>query len=571
MNGRQRRGARAALALALGTLAGCGGASTPPSARSVLLVTLDTTRADALSCYGARMGTTPEIDALAREGVLYERAFTTAPITLTAHASLLTGLYPPRHGLRDNGLAALAPSARTLAEAAHEAGIQTAAFVGAIVLDESLGLDQGFDVYDGPVARRSTSGHPTERPAPAVIDAALAWLADRDPTRPFFLWVHLYDAHHPYEPRHAPAEGASALERYLAEVHETDAELGRLLARLRESGALEETLVCVTADHGEAFGEHQELTHGAFAWNTTLLVPLVLRFPGGWRAGERATELASLVDLAPTLAQALGVSLGADIDGRSLLAPRPEPGLYFESYSTFIAFAWSPLSGWIDDGGKYLHSSRPEFFDLAADPDETRDLVHERGARLEPYRAAIAAVAGRPVLGTAAGVIDSALQEGIRGLGYAAFDSTGGVLPHPLEATSAPSPHAMVGVWRESMVAQELLNQGRVPAAIELLRRLASTDPKNAFLRMQLATGLMRAKQHQEAMDALRPLLDAAVVQPQVFYKLGVCAQKLGRREEAVRFLERAAELAPDEPRYRTKLAQVQSGAESDVESGADE
>jgi arylsulfatase A-like enzyme len=201
--------------LAVGLAAACSGRGDAgrPEQHSVLLVTLDTTRADALSCYGERAGTTPEIDALAREGVLYERAFTSAPITLTAHASMLTGLAPPRHGLRDNGLAALDPAAHTLAEAARAAGIQTAAFVGAIVLDRALGLDQGFDVYDGPPARRSASGHPAERPARAVIDAALAWLDGRDRARPFLLWVHLYDAHHPYAPRRAMPEKSTELER----------------------------------------------------------------------------------------------------------------------------------------------------------------------------------------------------------------------------------------------------------------------------------------------------------------------------------------------------------------------
>jgi arylsulfatase A-like enzyme len=531
----------------------------------VLLVTLDTTRADALSCYGAAAGSTPELDLLAREGVLFEHAFTTAPITLSAHASILTGLTPLRHGLRDNGIAALDPAAHTLAEAAHAAGFQTAAFVGAVVLDRALGLDQGFDVYDGPEVRRSTSGHPSERPAPAVIDAALAWLGTRDEARPFFAWVHLYDAHYPYAPRRALPETSTERERYLAEVGEVDAELARLFGALRERGLLARTVVCVTADHGEAFGEHQELTHGVFCWNTTLHVPLLLRFPDGWRAGERADELVSVVDVAPTLAEAMGVAL-ADVDGASLLHPRAEPGLYFESYSGYLAFGWSPLAGWIDERGKYVQSSRPEFFDLARDPGEEHDLAGERGAELERYRARLDALAARPALqgvGARAG-LDDELRQRIQDLGYAGAESSVSAFPHPLAPSRRPSPHDKVGAWRESMLAQELMNRGRLAEASARLEKLVAADPGNSFVRGELANALMKQKRHQEALDALLPIVapgfEGPGPTPQVWFRLGQCAAKLGQRAEAEGYLEHAIELAPLEARYREKLEQVKSG-----------
>jgi arylsulfatase A-like enzyme/Tfp pilus assembly protein PilF len=550
--------------LALALLVACSGKdSGRHEQHSVLLVTLDTTRADALSCYGARSGTTPELDALAREGVLYERAYTCAPITLAAHASILTGLVPLRHGLRDNGMAALDPAAHTLAEAAHAAGVQTAAFVGAVVLDRALGLDQGFDVYDGPPAQRSQSGHPTERSAKNVIDSALAWLDGRDRARPFFLWVHLYDAHYPYAPKRALPEKSTELERYLAEVSEMDAELGRLFAHLGAENVLGDTLVCVTADHGEAFGEHQEVTHGAFCWNTTLHVPLLIRFPDGRRAGEHERELVGVVDLAPTLAEELGTTLGPDIDGRSLLAPRAGEGggVYFESYAGYFAFGWSPIAGWIDERGKYVHCSRPELYDLAQDPGEEHDLAAGAAPELlEHFRGAIAAVAAKPALVGKSGTIDGALRAQIQDLGYAAVDAEESAIPPPLAPDQRPSPHAMVGAWRESMLAQELMNRGRFEEAATKLHALLADDPGNGFLRGVLATALMRLKRHQEAFDVLLPLLEAPRVQPQTCYKLGVCALKLGRREEAARYLERAVELAPDEARYREKLAAVRSG-----------
>jgi arylsulfatase A-like enzyme len=554
----------AALGVAALSWAACGGTREETARRSVLLVTLDTTRADALSCYGGPPGQTPVLDALAAEGLLYERAYTPAPCTLSAHASLMTGLYPLRHGLRDNGIAALDPAAATLAEAARANGFQTAAFVGAVVLDRSLGLDQGFEHYEGPEARRSASGHPGERPAREVIDSALGWLAARERTRPFFLWVHLYDPHHPYTPQRAPPGESSEHARYLAEVSEVDAELGRLLAPLRADGSLAETLLVVTSDHGEAFGEHQELTHGAFVWNTTLRVPLIMRFPDGHRAGERTDELVSLVDLPPTMATAMAVALPGDIDGRSLLGPRAD-GLYFESYAGYLAFGWSPLAGWLDERGKYVHSSRPEFFDLARDPREEHDLASTRGAELARYRAAIAALAERPALiGTGGKGLDPELREGIQALGYAAAEPVEGPFPHPLAESKRPSPHERVGLWRESMVAKERMNRGRFEEAAEILARLVAVDGQNAFLRGELATALMRLKRHAEALDVLRMMLDAPgdgpPPPPQILYKLGVCAAKLGRRDEALRHLEEAVQRAPGEARYWKKLEAVRAG-----------
>jgi len=552
------------LALLLG-LGAC--AEAPRPARSVLLITLDTVRRDALSCYGERADTTPELDRLAREGVLYEQAYTTAPITLTAHASLLTGLYPLRHGVRDNGIATVAPAAETLAERARAAGAQTAAFVGAVVLDRTFGLEQGFDVYDGPPPQREL-GHPGERPASEVVDAALAWLGARDRARPFFAWLHCYDAHHPYVPRTPLAPGASELERYLAEVRELDAELGRLFAALRADGTLDETVVVVTADHGEAFGEHQELTHGAFGWNTTLAIPLVVRQPDDPRAGERDARLVSLVDLAPTLAEMLGTRMPDDIDGRSLSAPAGD-GLYFETYAGFLSLGWSPLAGWIDAHGKYVHASRAEYFELARDPHEQEDRLDTLAPdALESYRARIGALAARPALRAGEGAVDEELKRGIQGLGYAAFDATGGDVPHPLEPSNLPAPHDMVGPWRESMLAQERFNQGRHAEAAAIWTRLLETNPRNGFVRLSLATALMRLKRHAEAVSVLEPMLADAVVQPQVHYRLGVSLEKLGRHAEALVHLERAVTLAPRETRYREKLAALRAGESTSEDDG---
>jgi len=275
--------------LAAGLLAmACGDAQ--PAPRSALLITLDTTRADVLGPYGGPPGLAPTIERMAREGVVFERAYSVAPLTQPSHASMMTGLWPPVHGVRENGLNALPPAAETVAERARARGLQTAAFVAAVVLDAAFGLDQGFDTYVGPARKgESTTSHVAELPGDVVVDRALAWLSARERRKPFFLWVHLFDPHGPYTPPPAyQRQGRNeATSLYAGEVSFADAQVGRLLDALRADGTLEETFVLLVADHGEAFGEHGEPTHGAYVWDTTLHVPLILRYPHGARAGER--------------------------------------------------------------------------------------------------------------------------------------------------------------------------------------------------------------------------------------------------------------------------------------------
>ncbi len=412
---------------------------------SALLITLDTTRADALGCYGRVPAVTPNLDSLAREGVLFDNAHCAAPSTLPSHASMLTGLYPIRNSVRHNGLQPLPQSARTLAESAKEKGFDTAAFIGSVVLADSFGLNQGFDVYDQPRHEElGVSTHFGERRASDVIDAALAWLKRRDRARPFFMWVHLFDPHAPYAPPKEFQTGALAREPYLGEIAFADRELGRLLAALREQKLLDRVAVLAIADHGESFGEHGESSHGVYCYESTLRVPLILRMPGG-EHGVRKNALVSGVDVYPTLAEAMGLAVppSGEIDGVSLFAPKLDRGIYFESYYAWNAYRWSPIAGWLDGQGKYLHSSTPEFFDLTADPGEAHDLASQRDSGR--YEAAISALAARPALvqGDAHG-IDEALKQRIRSLGYAGVEDVirterprgGRVLPRELRSTA---------------------------------------------------------------------------------------------------------------------------------------
>jgi len=331
-----------------------------PSRPNILLVTIDTLRADHLGSYGASPGSTPALDALASEGIRFENAISPVPLTRPAHASLLTGLYPPEHGIRDNLPAKLDSSIPTLATRLEAAGYHTAAFVGSFLLGRGSGLEAGFDVFrDGSAAGAGDLiGSKAERRAEEVASEALEYLSTA--RAPFFLWVHFYDPHAPYDP-----PGAFAGEGYSGEIAYTDSQVGRLVDRLRSRGLLDSTLVVVTADHGEGLGDHGEDEHGALVYQETLRVPLLLRGPG-IAAGRVEREPVSLVDVAPFL-----------LEGGKGSLPRLEP-LYFESYYGNLHFGWAPLRGIRQGPMKLIFAPRSELYDLDTDPREARDLSQER-------------------------------------------------------------------------------------------------------------------------------------------------------------------------------------------------
>jgi arylsulfatase A-like enzyme len=528
----------------------------------VLLVTLDTTRADALSCYGNAEETTPVLDALAAEGVVFDAAHTVMALTLPAHASMLTGFFPLRHGLRDNGVAALPESAQTVATRARAAGIDTAAFVSSVVLDDDFGLDHGFDIYSAP-ARRAVGehrgaverAHGAERPARETIDAALAWLAVRDPARPFFLWIHLYDPHHPYQPSASFAERFST--PYLGEVAETDHELGRLLDDLRLRGLHDETFVLVLADHGEAFGEHGEIGHGSFCYEPTLRIPLIARWPagaGGRAPGTRTNELVSAVDVAPTLVEALDLAPLEGIDGTSFFA-RALPagrGVYFESYYSYLSCGWSPLAGWMDERGKYIHSSEPELYDWRADPGEERDLLAERAGEGERFRREIARLAEAPVLDVLEIGGDEALA-GIQALGYAGSDDSGD-LPHPLAPNTLLSPRSQAAFFAQQARAQELFGAGQYAQAAAIYEEVLRGSPNNFFALDELATNYLKLGRVPEAIPLLTRLAQEGPQRGKYYLKLGMALVAARRVEEALEPLTRAVELSGGRPRYLEAL-----------------
>ena len=331
----------------------CAGKQPAPTAAgfNLLLITLDTVRADRLGAYGYAGVETPNLDRLASEGVRFAEAGSPVPLTLPAHATILSGLLPPRHGVRNNGAERFPEEPATLATRLAAAGYRTGAFIGAFVLDRRFGLGRGFDRYDDEIPRERAADLDAERPGRVVTDRALAWLSEKS-EKPFFAWVHLYDAHAPYAPPE-PFRTLYADRPYDGEIAEVDAQVGRLLAELDRLGIAGRTVVVVVGDHGEALGEHGELTHGLLLYEPSLHVPLLLRAPGVLPTGWVVETPVSLVDLAPTLAGLLDCPLSAKtdrpLDGRDLsrqLRERREPAaedLYAESlYGT--TFGWSPCS-----------------------------------------------------------------------------------------------------------------------------------------------------------------------------------------------------------------------------------
>ena len=538
----------------IGLLAGCGSSGLPPDTPNALLITIDTIRPDALGCYGGPAQVSPVLDKLASQSVQYLNARTTVPITVPAHASMLTGLYPLRHRLRDNSTGRLPDSAHTLAELARERGFQTAAFIAARVLNHHVGLDQGFELYDEPARPERMGHHIPRRPAAEVTALAGDWLAQRDPERPFLIWLHFYDPHQPLEPEPEFLEQAGG-NAYHGEVAGMDHQIGQFLAQID----LDETLVIVVGDHGEAFGDHGEQTHGTYCYESTLRVPFLIRYPDGTQAGKRSQETVSVVDVFPTLVDALGLDLPHKVDGESLWRREvsKDRGVYFESYYGWRHYGWSPLAGWAKGSLKYLHSSDPELYDLEQDPREASNLAAGMQPEIQPFRQAIQQLAALPALtleSESAG--ENQLQE-LAQLGYATGGSGDGEVPHPLDSTQLPSPTEtraeQVLIDRGSLLAQT----GKEPEAVDVYREILTRNPRNLTALQELSFLLIGLGKHEEALPILFARLALPPERGLTHAKVGTCLEARGDVEGAIRHLKLAVKLEPEHPRMLQHLLRL--------------
>jgi arylsulfatase A-like enzyme/tetratricopeptide (TPR) repeat protein len=546
MAGRRLRRAVAALSLAA---SGCAPAAEPPA--RVLLVTIDTLRADHVGCYGATRAHTPTLDALAQGGVRFDAAYSPAPLTLPSHTTIFTGLDPDEHGVRHNSVFTLAADVPTLAERMHESGRATAAFVGAFVLDSRYGLARGFDVYDDAMSgRRSSRGVVgfAERRADAVVDSFLAWL-EGAPER-FFAWVHVYDPHAEYDPPAGFTLGFAG-RLYDGEIAYVDAQLARLLEAVHGRFDPDGTLVVVTSDHGEALGEHGEPTHSYSVYEATQRVPLLVEGPG-FRGGRVVPDVVRLADLAPTLVAAIGAEPLPGARGRDLAVvlrggANPERA-YAETLATHFDYGWSALFSVRDERWRYVDAPTPELYDLASDPREMRnvasehaDVASERGAWLAKRRAA-----ARPL---ASGVELSAEErERLRALGYV------GGAAEASNDLSGPDPKQRLAVLGALERADVLAGVARWAEGYAMLAPFPETG--EAFLQIR-ASFALNAGLLDEAERDVRAALERAPSRPELVRMLGLVAERRRDVDAARRLFEQALALDESDPASWTALGRL--------------
>jgi arylsulfatase A-like enzyme/Tfp pilus assembly protein PilF len=510
----------------------------------VLLVTIDTLRADALGCYGNPRAQTPWIDRLAGAGVRFAEAQAHNVVTLPSHANILTGRLPLAHGVRDNAGFRLPADVETLATVLRGQGYRTGAFVSAFTLDSRFGLDRGFDVYDDDFASGTApvAFELPERGGAETVAAARRWLDQAD-GRPSFAWVHLYDPHAPYVPP-APFAARFAALPYLGEVAAADAALEPLLGPLLAAGAAARTLVVLTADHGESLGEHGERTHGIFAYEGTLRVPLILYAPRLLRPRVAAVR-AQHVDLMPTVLDALGLAAPAGLSGRSLLAAAggarsPDAGAYFEALSGQTTRGWAPLFGLVRGGWKYVDLPLPELFDLARDPREEKNLAAARPRERDELRAALQALRAGD-RGAGAARESGETRERLRALGY--LTAATPAADRTYTADDDPKRLIELDALIETVLARH--RAGDLVGALALCEEVVRRRPGMPSALLQLA--LLRRKTGQ-LLPAIRALEEAVAAAPDdegTAALLGSYLNEAGRAREAERLLEPFARRAP--------------------------
>ena len=511
----KRSKALAWFVLSVALVARANAAEEPPP-RNVLLITIDTLRADHLSCNGAENVATPNLDRLAREGVDFTRVRAAAPLTLPSHASILTGEYPPTHGIRENAATRLSDNQITMTEVLQSKGYETAAFVGSFVLDRRFGLAQGFDLYDDRVWASASDLEKlqAERPADAVFEAFESWLAGRRGEPPFFAWLHFYDPHAPYLPPE-PYRTRYRSDPYAGEVAYTDEVVGKVWSALESRALLRGTVIGVVGDHGEGLGEHQEATHSVLIYNSTLHVPMILYSPGQIPAGSRVQTLTSLVDLAPTLLELVGFphDLGT---GRSLL-PRiglsgaaAEQGdeqprsVYSESLYAQRNLGWSPLFGLEDRDFKLILGAEPELFDLSVDPDERRNVAAERPETVSAMKEEFAALGFG--LETASqeeetASLDPETVAQLRSLGYLSSSRRS---ESEAAVGEAPDPKEQMEVWNEIQLALAEYTMEDFISAASRLEKLLASHPDIALGYEYLGSAYEKSGRLSDAEDIYR-------------------------------------------------------------------
>ena len=526
-----------------------------PRPLDVVLITLDTTRADRLGCYGGG-DTSPSLDGLARSGVLFRRAYAHVPLTAPSHSSLLTGLLPPRHGVRDNGGYVLKPDAPTLAEPFVEAGYRTAAFVSAFVLDRRFGLARGFATYEDDVAATAGDRMLDAVPGDVTVDRALAWLGAAD-ARPIFAWVHLYDPHLPYAP---PEPYATRFKDrpYEGEIAFMDAQVGRLLAAL---GARNRpTLVAAVGDHGESLGEHQELTHSYFIYEGTQRVPFILSLPGWIPAGLTVEPLVRGVDVMPTLLEIAGLAVPPGLDGASLvplvtLRSHSEPGpAYLESYHPRLWWGARELVGLRTGPWLFIRSPRPELYDVERDPAAAVNLAARNPQEMERLTARLAgyAAGSDPLQGRSA--TDPEAAGRLRALGYVGGTTSASAAE---DAAALPDAKDNAPLLAAFSRGEDLMGRGRREEALASYREALEINPRSVTVRLRVADTLLELGHPAEAFQEYAELSLRYPDEPTYVQGMARSLVRQGRGKDALALLRPAVLKFGGATALREELAAV--------------
>jgi arylsulfatase A-like enzyme/Flp pilus assembly protein TadD len=545
-------------------------AAVPPS---IVLITLDTVRADRMGFLGSQRGLTPNLDALARQGVIFTRAYSQVPLTTASHATILTGTYPQFHKVNDFGVP-LASDLPYAPDILHARGYHTAAFVGSLILDPAAksapGFERGFDTFDAGFHRRRPGENryqAIERRGGEVVAHALAWL-DKHPRGPFFLWVHLYDAHDPYDPLE-PFKSRYGAAPYDGEIAYVDSAVGKLLGQLRARGLYDNSLIAVMSDHGEALGEHGEDTHGVFLYDETTHVPLLFKMPQERSAGQRIDGRVGLVDVLPTILQTVGIPAPKDVQGESLISMTnpagagartavqvpPDRPAYAESDYPRRAFGWSSVRALRTGKYLFIDAPRKELYDQSADPHAKRNLVSSSAAvtgtladQLEAFRKKTGSSREAPKTS-----MDPEIQEKLSALGYVASAGNAATLPGVKETGADPKDG--IDVVNLLHRAEMLEEDSRFAEAVPLLEQAIAKEGDIPIAYLKLGTALSILRNYEKAVPVLRKAVELRPDLTVPHFQLGSALFETGDFRGAADEYESALTRFPEWAEARFSLA----------------
>ncbi|HSL23459.1 MAG TPA: sulfatase-like hydrolase/transferase [Vicinamibacterales bacterium] len=531
---------------------------------SLVIITLDTARADRIGAYGNKNVETPTFDRLAQEGVLFEQAVSVAPLTLPAHSSMFTGKFPPEHGVRDNGGFFLGAEQLTLAEVLKSRGYRTGAFVGAYVLDSKWGINQGFDTYFDKFdlsERRAISLAAIQRPGNEVVDQALPWI-ERAKDAPFFAWIHLYDPHTPYRP---PEPFATRYKGhpYNGEMAFTDSQVGRVVAKLRALGLYDRAVVMVMGDHGESLGDHGEAAHGFFIYNSVTHVPFVVRAPFRLAQHRRVADPVRSVDVMPTALDLLGIAPPPGISGVSLvpLIAGATRELQLDAYSEAMYplhhYGWSDLRALRSGRYKVIDAPRPELYDLDRDPREQTNLYSERrqlGDRLVSQLRSVEEGFTKTQAALPAADVDPEARQRLAALGYVGSFVATAADPR----TTRADPKDKIELFNKLGEVTELSRErGPFEQIVALLNEIVRQDPEVIDAWFMMATqhmthgDLERAVEYYKRTLQLKPDYDLAV------FNLAQAYRRMGDDEAALAGFEHYLTLDPKDPFVHYQMGEI--------------